>query len=356
MSNYTFGAFQLNAVAGGLGYYVIGRDLPLPVVKPVTYNIARRDGAKKSGEAVDPRQVTLTIKVVGSSRTDCIARVDALQQALALRGQALCIHEDGRYYQNVDALSAPVSFKAGGGVVSCEVQVAFLCYDPYAYASAQSSYDSGVVALTLSGGLWNFPPIAISGGGTTYSLPLIRLYNRTSSGASLLTAARNSGTVYTTLAVAATPYSGAVGDTIILSNGTNTQTVTVATGFSAGATTITVSSFTANANYTTSSSATKNTQWSSITVAQSNDSQTITGSNSATAPLPNLSGDYVDIQCDPTGASGWTIQTNGSGQLVEPLGVFPVIEPTSTSFAISIASGSAVSAEAVISWLPRYLS
>lgn len=356
MAVYTFGTFTLNQNSAGLGYFLTAKELPMPTVKPVTFLIARRDGTKKSGESVDARTITVTIKIVGTSRTDLIIRLDALQQSLTLRSQTLCIHEDGRYYQSVDAISAPVSLSAGKGIVQCECVVVFTAYDPYAYASALSTFDTGTVALTLASSLWNFAAQVITGGGTVYSLPLIRLYNRTSTGSTTLTVARNSGTNYTTIVVASTPFSGSIGDTIIITHAGTSQTLTVNANFSVGATTITVVSFTAGANYVSSDTATKNTAWNSITITQTNDSQTLTGSATVAVPLPSLNGDYVDIQCNPSVTNGYTIQTNGSGLFTEPIGVFPVMEPVATTFNIAIASGSSVSAEAVFSWIARYAS
>lgn len=357
MANYTYGSFVLNNFANGLGYLVTAKELPTPVVKAVQFNIARRDGTKKSGEAVDARQLTITVKIVGSSRLDLLTKLDALQQALALRGQALVIHDSGtRYYQNVDAIQAPCSFKAGNGVVSCEVGVVFLVYDPYSYSNSLSTYDTGTVALTLANGLWNFPSLSLTGGGSQYSYPLIRLYNRTSTGSTTLSAGLTSGTNYTSISVAATPFSGLVGDTIIITHSGTSQTLTVTTGFSVGATTISVQSFTAGASYVSGDTAAKNTLWNSLTITQVTDNQTLNGTSTVGTPLPQINGDYVDIQCDPSVQYGWTIQTNNSGKWTEPIGVFPVMEPGQTVFGISIASGSAVSAEAVLSWLPRYMA
>lgn len=281
MANYFFGGFQINAFSGGLGYLLISKELSMPVVKPVTFNIARRAGAKKSGETIEPKTIPVTIKVIGSSRLDLTTKLDALQAALNLRGQNLIIHDTGtRQYQNVDCVSASTPFKAGSGVVSCEVSCVFTAYDPIVYYNTLSTYDTGTVALTLSGGVYNFASIVITGGGTTYAYPLIRLYNRTSG----------------------------------------------------------------------------SHQWQSLTISQTNDSQILTATHSAATPLPISNGDYVDIQCDPAVSGGWTIQTNGNGLYVEPIGVFPVVEAGATTFAISIATASAISAQAVFSWLPRYLS
>ncbi len=356
MPTYSYGAFALNQNASGLGYYLIAKQLPIPEVKPVTFPVARLAGLKKSGEQVTERTITVKIVVVGTSRVDLIARVDALQAALSLRSQTLIIHEDGRYYQSVDAISAPTDFQAGNGIVQCHIAVVLTAYDPYAYAASSTTYDSGSTVLTLSSGSWVFPAINITGGGTVYSYPFIRLINLTSTGSTTLTANRNSGTAYTTIAVAATSFSGSVGDTITITHGVTTQTLTVGTAFSVGATTITVSSFTASANYVSGDVAAKVTQWNSFTIAQTTDTLTLSGNTSVGAPLPEVNGDYVDIQCDPAAASGWTIQTNNSGVYAEPVGLFPVVEPFSTAFSISIASGSAVTAQCQITYVPRYAS
>lgn len=99
-----------------------------------------------------------------------------------------------------------------------------------------------------------------------------------------------------------------------------------------------------------------NSQWTSVSVTQNQDSQTLTVSNSTSAQLPINNGDYMDIQCNPAATSGWSVQTNSSGNFSDPQGLFPVIEPGTTTFNIAIASASAVSAECVISWQARYMS
>lgn len=355
MPNYTFGGTSLNSNSGGLGLFFQSKNLDTPVINPVLFNVARRDGAKKSGETVSPREIDVLLQAVGSSRSDLISRLDALQQGLALRSQQLVVHEDTRYFQSVDCVSATASL-GPGNIVSCPVQCKFIANDPYAYANASSSNDTGTIVLTASGSLWNFPAINIVGGGTYYSYPFFHIVNKTSTGSTTLTAARNSGTAYTTLAVNATSFSGAVGDDIQLSSGGNTQIVVVATAFSVGATTITVTSFTANATYGVGATAAKVTQWTSISIAQSQDSQTLSANSTSTVALPNLNNDFIDIQCDPATTGGMSIQTNNSGLYSDPQGVFPVVEPGTTTFNISIGCASAVSAQCVISWKSRYVS
>lgn len=353
MAYASFGLYSLDNFSSGVGCIFRGKDVSAPVVTPVTSNIARGYGAVKSGELVAPRDISVTLKIVGSSRSDLIARLDALKKALRLRGQSLVIYEDLRYFANTDCLSADAQLAGGANISACVVAIKFRSYDPMAYAASSSSYDTGTTVLTLSSSVWNFAAIAIAGGGTVESYPLLHIVNKTSTGASTLTTARNSGTAYTTLPVAATSFSGVVGDDLILSNGTTTQSVNVASNFSVGATTITVTSFTANATYGIGASVTKDTQWSAISVTQTTDSQTLTTYSTTGVPLPNLNNDYVDIQCDPI--QGMSIETNGTGELHDPVGVFPTLNPDSTTFNIAITSNSAVSAQAVFSWSARYL-
>lgn len=352
MAYALFGSYQLDAFSNGVGNIIAGKDVSAPTINPITSNIPRRYGAVKNGEVVGPRDIDVSLKIVGSSRTDLNARLDALKKALRLRGQQLVIYEDLRYFANTDCLSAEAKLSGAANISACVVSLKFRSYDPMAYAATSSSYDTGTQALTSSGGVWNFSTIAIAGGGTVEAYPLIRLINQSSTGSTTTTSARNSGTSYTTLPVSATSFSASVGDQLQLSSGGNSQIVTVATGFSAGATTITVSSFTANATYSSGSTVTKLTQWSAITVTQTSDSQTVTAYSTATVPLPNVNSDYVDIQCDP--ATGFSIQTNGNGKFSDPMGVFPTLPPDSTNFNISVTCNSAVSAEAIFSWTARY--
>jgi hypothetical protein len=308
---------------------------------------------KKSGETTNPHEIPLNIKVIGSSRSDLIARLRALQQALSARSQTLLIDDTNTcQYRSVDCTSAEGPL----GIVSCLVQCKFLTTDPYPYAITSSSHDTGTVALTLASSLWNFSTISVTGGGNQYTFPLFHIINKTSTGSTTLTTARNSGSTYTTLPVNATSFSAAVGDILQLSSGGNTQNVTVATAFSAGATTLTVSSFVANATYGIGATVAKITQWTSISVSQTEDSQTISANSTTDVPLPNLNNEYVDIQCDPAIANGMSIQSNASGENSDFAGVPPIIEPGTTTFNIAIACASAVSAQCIISWNARYLS
>jgi hypothetical protein len=353
MSYAAYGSYSLDTFNSGVGNIFRSKPVGAPAISPVVSTVARRYGAVKSGETVPVRDIPVTIKIVASSRSDLNARLDALKKALWLRGQQLVIYEDLRYFSNVDCVAAEAVLSGAANISACVVNMTFRTYDVMAYAAASSSYDTGTVVLTLASGVWNFPATAVVGGGTVESYPLIRLTNQTSTGATTLTTARNSGTSYTTLPVNATSFSASVGDQLKLVSGGNSQTVTVATSFSVGATTITVSSFTANATYGIGSTVTKQTQWTAISVTQASDSQTVSANSTATVPLPLNNADYVDIQCDP--ATGFSIMTNGNGKLSDPVGVFPTLPPDSTNFNITVTSVSAVSADALFSWTARYL-
>jgi len=353
MADYSFGGYILNSFSNGLGNIVRSKDISTPTVTPITASVARRFGTVKSGESVGARDIDITLKIIGSSRTDLISRLDALKKALRLRGQSLVIFEDSRLLQNTDCLAAEGKLTGGADVLACNLSLKFRAYDPIMYAATSSSYDTGTVALTSASGTWNFPAISVTGGGTSESFPLIRLTNKTSTGATTLTTARNVSTAYTTLPVNATSFSGAVGDKLQLSSGGNTQTVNVATAFSVAATTITVTSFTANATYPIGASVTKATQWDAISVTQTTDSQTISAYSTTAKPLPVNNAEYMDIQCDP--ATGMSMQSNGNGKLHDPVGVLVTLPPDITTFNISITSVSAVSAQAVFSWVSRYV-
>jgi hypothetical protein len=311
---------------------------------------------KKSGETTSPREIMMDIKVVGSSRSDLIARLRTLQQGLLPRSQTLLVDDTNTcQYQSVDCVSAETTL-GKGNLIACVVQCKFLATDPFAYAVSSSSYDTGTVALTLANSLWNFAAINVAGGGNYYSFPLFHIINKTSTGSTTLTTARNSGTAYTTLPVSATSFSASIGDTLQLSSGGNSQNVIVATAFSVGATTLTVNSFVANATYGIGAAVTKVTQWNAISISQIQDSFTLTANSTSTVPLPNLNGDYVDVLCDPAVVNGMSIQTNSSGKNSDFSGIPPVLEYSTTTFNIAISCASAVSAQCIISWNARHIS
>lgn len=94
-----------------------------------------------------------------------------------------------------------------------------------------------------------------------------------------------------------------------------------------------------------------NVAWTNVNVAQITDSQTLQITNN----LPSVAGDYVVIYCSPLGSNGFSALKNGI-TICAVSGIFPVIEPTSTSFTIEINASTAPIAEALIQWNARFIS
>lgn len=362
MPNYTYGGFSLNAASGGLGYFLVAKDLDFPTYKATLSPLARYDGYKINGYQVSERQIQVDIIIIGTSRIDCIARKDTLEAALALRDQVLVLHEDGRYWV-ANATASKVKFAAGKGIVQCTMPVTFLCADPYAKAANPASpFDTGSLTYTLSGGSYVSPVQSFAGGGTIYSWPTIHLIHQTTSpGGTTLSSALTQGTSYTALPVASSP-ALSVGQVLTLYYATGaplnqlwTQKVTVSQAVSAGATSIPVQSFVANYAFpVTSTTASISTAWNQVTIAQLTDNYILSATSTSGVPLPQKSGDYLDINCDP--ATGWTIVTNGLPQQSDPVGAFPPLEPSTTQWQITIASDWQPTVDASWAWTPRYLS
>lgn len=94
--------------------------------------------------------------------------------------------------------------------------------------------------------------------------------------------------------------------------------------------------------------------WSQIQITQNTDAQVFT----VTSNLPTTNGGYIDIYCDPGGSNGFSVLLNGTTTQSAFNGVFPVMEPTATSWDMQItttATGT-FSAEAVWTWTARWLS
>jgi len=93
--------------------------------------------------------------------------------------------------------------------------------------------------------------------------------------------------------------------------------------------------------------------WTSLSLSQSNDGQTIT----ITTSLPSANGDYIDIFGDPTlPGSGFTVQKNSSNTPIAFTGLFPVVEPVSTMWFISIAAATAPQITTTWTWTPRWMA
>src|SRR5256885_3712845 len=209
MADYSFGGYILNSFSNGLGNIVRSKDISTPTVTPITASVARRFGTVKSGESVGARDIDITLKIIGSSRTDLISRLDALKKALRLRGQSLVIFEDSRLLQNTDCLAAEGKLTGGADVLACNLSLKFRAYDPIMYAATSSSYDTGTVALTSASGTWNFPAISVTGGGTSGAFSPLKFKKKTSTRAATPSPAPKVSTGYTQLPRDATRFRGA---------------------------------------------------------------------------------------------------------------------------------------------------
>lgn len=357
---YSYGSFQINASSGGRGYFLIAKDLDFPVYKPSLSPVARYDGWKITGWQVSERNIQVDIVVLGTSRVDCVNRLDTLFQALSLRDQNLVLHEDGRYWV-ANATAGKVKFSAGTGIVQARVPVIFLCADPYPKAaSAATPYDTGALTYTLSGNAYNSPTFTIAGGGTVYSWPQLHLIHKTpSQGFTTLTSALTTGQQYQSLSVASAPAltTGQILTLYFAPGGTatlNTQKVTVSQNVSATSTTIPVNTFTAAWPFTTGTFVYVSTAWNQITVSQLTDNYTLSVSSTTAAPLPQTFGDFLDIFCDPS--TGMYIATNGLSPYLDFVGAFPPLEAANTQWQVSIGADYQPTVDAIWSWTPRMLS
>ena len=377
---YTYGNFQINDHQGGLGYFLMSKDLDFPEFKPAISPLALYDGNKITGYQVAHRQIQCEIYVVGTSRTDCIARKDQLEKALALRDQQLILHEDGRYWI-ANAISGKTKFAAGKGIVQAQIPVTFVCANPYAIATtAASPFDSGNVAYTtlVVAGTYKSTFFYVAAGGTIYTWPTITLTHQLATpGSTTLNGALTQGSQYTAITVTSSPALTA-GQVIKLSwtTGGNTfvQKLVVSSAVTSGATSIPVNAFTASASFPiTSTSVLVSTAWNNVTIAQLTDNYSIQangnndqtyeifGGNSVASGvflLPQVQGDFITINCDPTASNGWTItgSVQGVSFTYQPNGAFPPLEPGNTQFQVTIASDSQPTAQFHMTFTPRYTS
>ena len=266
-----YGAFNLN---DGLNYYVTGKDdLSFPEVKQTFFKIGRLEGVKKTGESVDQKTITVDMVIIGVSRSDLENKIDALFQALNMRGQYLNLHSnDGRSFV-ADAIKADFPLKQGD-IIKASGTVTFVAQNPYANGTTPGSYYTGATTLLLvSGSTYKFPNFSITGGGNVFARPSIHLVN------------------------------------------------------------------------------TNGADWSQIQIQQLTDSQTLT----ITGSLPINTGDYIDVYCDPAGNNGFSAIKNAS-TLLNVTGIFPIIEPMTTNFIVTINAAASPTGTLTISWNPRFLS
>lgn len=374
---YYFGSFQIDAHSAGVGYFLLSKDLDFPTYEAQMSPLARYDGNKITGYSVKPRQIQVEIVVVGSSRSDCEARLDSLFAALSLRDQNLSLHsEDGRYWV-ANALTGKVKFAAGQGVVQAKVPVSFTCANPYAVAASPASpYDSGQLTYSGSASPWSSPVFSITGGGSVYSWPTMTLTHKTPAGGSTtLSSALTGGSSYTALPVVSSPAVNA-GQALILtytaSGVTYTQKVQVSTTTGSGATSIPVNSFVAAASFGTSTTVAISVAWSVVQIVQSTDSYTLSASSqndgsynvSGSTPqigtllLPQSLNDTLVITCDPAASNGSTIVATVAGIAynLEPVGPFPPLDYSATNFQVFIYADAQPQADFEVAWTPRWLN
>ena len=378
---YTYGSFAINAHSGGLGYFLVAKDLDFPEFKPQISPLALYDGYTITGYQLGQRQLQCDLYIVGTSRIDCIARKDALEAALALRDQQLVIHEDGRYWV-ANAISGKTKFAAGQGIVQCKIPVIFVCANPYAIAAAAAApYDTGPVSYTVQSpaGTYQSSIFSVAGGGTAYSWPHLHLVHSLATPGGSTTLGGGglaAGAPYTSLTVASAPAITA-GQKLVLSYSFGspativTQKCTASANVLAGATTIPINTFVPTYSMTTLTPIAISTAWDVLYINQLTDNyqMQVTSQNDQAytlAPsgnggailLPQIQGDYLDIYCDPAGSPGWVISGVGQGVPFSftPVGAFPPLQPGATQWQITVTSDYQPTVDFSVIWTPRYMS
>lgn len=358
MSNLTpllYGSFNLN---DGINYFVRRKMIDMASVNPSMFKIGRLEGMKKVGENVNDKQFQVEVVILGVSRADLESKVDALHQALWLRNQKLSVRtNDDRFYY-ADCIGCKADLQQGQ-ILTTTATCLFNAYIPYAQSSSAQTLDTSTVQMVAQGtpglgsGIFTYTQ-SITGGGTVYSRPTIRIYQRTPAATGTYNGPQmNIGQIYTSLAVAATTQGLNQYDNLILSQSGHTQIIQVAGFTPAGSTTIQTGGFAANYTYSNNATWTRDLTWQTLQINQTLDQQAIQIVNQ----MPTITGDYLEINCDPTNAAtGFTAQKNSSGVLATINGVFPVQQPVSTAWTITIVANSVPFIEAVWTWTPRWLS
>lgn len=167
LTPYYFGSFNLN---DGISYYVTEKPYDMVATQQSLLKIARLDGVKKSGSVVNERTIVLKIKVVGSSRITLEQALETLFQAFTLQQQPLQIYATDARYFIADCIDAQNTLLAGSPISSL-VTATFVAQQPYALAPTQSTFTSGNISATASGGLCTFATQAFTGGGSIYAHP-----------------------------------------------------------------------------------------------------------------------------------------------------------------------------------------
>lgn len=345
----TYGSFNLN---DGINFFVIQKPISTVSVAPTYFKIGRLDGMKKTGEATNERQIKMTVRVIGTSRIDLENQIDIMQQALNLRQQQLTVRMNDTRYYLADCIAMDGSL-GPGQILTTLVTLTFICYQPYALALQTTTYDTGNVLLPFSNPDNAYKTtLSVTGGGTVYNYPKIRVIQQTSPMTTTLTAQLTSGSAYSQLSVAPIASALNTGDKVIIGTST-TKTVSVSTFTPASSTVIPVNTFTSNATYTVGTSVVRDLTLNTIQFTQTVDNSILV----VGTPLPTVNGDYVDIYCDPTDVTnGFTAQKNGGPGVSTVAGVFPVLEPIATGFTVFVTANSTPTLEFIFTYTSRWLS
>lgn len=358
MPTYYYGSFVIN---DGVHYFLQQKSFDLPQFKQTTFAVARLEGVKKTGERLDNKQLPVTIKVVGSSRADLEAKLDALYQALSLRQQSLILHAaDNRYYV-ADAIAGTAQL-APGRVLAVEVPVTFNLLQPFAYAPAQSgSITSSLLmtAVTGAASTWQLPsatnPINVSGGGNYFSRPVISITNNTAANATTLTANVNGGTAYTSLSVAALPAAATSGQIFLLVNGSGqVQRVTLSANALLGATTLSVVSFTPVNSFASGSFCGLDSYLQGFTLSQDPDGTVLTVTGLGAQQVGHNLG--LIVSSDATTPTGETVMLSSATTPLAFTGAFPVLEPTTTQFSLQVVCSNQPTISFQVTWIARWLA
>lgn len=164
MIQYSYGSIVLH---DGSTYLVTKIDGISPVDWNITTaKIARTEGMKVVGQTIDTRTITLSMQVVTASRTALEAALDTLEAALNVPQQPLTLHSDNRYW----IASCTKLTYSRDMVAVANVQVTFTCYQPYAYSAT-------VQAQTVTGNVSSPITWTMTGGGTIFSHPQMKITN-----------------------------------------------------------------------------------------------------------------------------------------------------------------------------------
>ncbi|MBF6588928.1 MAG: phage tail family protein [Ktedonobacterales bacterium] len=240
-------------------------------------------------------------------------------------------------------------------------------------ASTAGLTGTGTVTLDVSPGTGNQEAATFNlpaTGTGPYTLTVASTYNggaltkAHTSGDTIRSVTFTSSTSYAQIPLAAgLPQAVYAGQQFVLTyvdpaRGTQTQTVTIATGAAAGATTLNVTTFTTSASGNFPAGATSvnyaSVNITGFTLTQNPDGMVLQVLSLGTSFAP---GTTITIDCDPTSANGFTVI--GSWAPNTPIafnGMFPVVEPNTTTLNLQVIATTQPLVTVQLTWTPRWLS